>query len=408
MQKSYHATRPSRSAPSRFSGNRQNNSYRRQGSGGGGGRRKPAYIDINKFINKAATAEETTVYNATHSFADFGFVEQLQTNLTNNKYVTPTAIQDQAIKPAMEGRDIVGLANTGTGKTAAFVLPIIHRLSKNPGRNTVLVITPTRELAHQVEGEFKLFSTGMRLYSAVCVGGESLPRQRAQLGRGVHVVVGTPGRLKDLLQQRVLQLDNIKTLVLDEADQMLDMGFLPDIRFLLSHLPEKRQIMCFSATMNDGVKSLLAGLLSDPVILSLRTRETAEHIAQDVVYVQNKDDKFAKLKELIADPQYERILVFGEMKFGVQRLADALNQDGFSAEAIHGNKSQSQRLRALRSFAQNRVQILCATDVAARGLDIPDVNLVINFDRPNDYQTYVHRIGRTGRAGKAGMALTFV
>jgi superfamily II DNA/RNA helicase len=308
----------------------------------------------------------------------------------------------------MEGRDVIGLANTGTGKTAAFVLPIIQRLKAVQGQKAVLIMAPTRELAVQIDEQFRLFANNMNLYSALCVGGVNMQKQIRDLRRRPQVIIGTPGRLKDLMRQRVLKLEFVTTLVLDEADRMLDMGFLPDIKDIISELPEERQSLCFSATITPQIQGLLDNMLKDPVTVSVRTRETSEHIEQDVVKARSKDEKVRILNELLNDEEFEKVLVFGETKFGVQKLADSLTKAGLPAEAIHGNKSQPQRQRALRNFRDGKVGILVATDVAARGLDIPNVSHVINFDQPNNYEDYVHRIGRTGRAGKTGKALTFI
>lgn len=370
--------------------------------------RGKAYIDPQKFINKAVDKIDMVEFVPIHKFSDFGFVADLQKNIESKGLTQPTAIQDGAIKPVMEGRDVIGLANTGTGKTAAFVLPIIHRLKTNPDQKTVLIMAPTRELAVQIDEQFRIFAFGMRLYSALCVGGVNIQAQIRNLRRRPQVIIGTPGRLKDLMQQRELKLQFVTTLVLDEADRMLDMGFLPDIKAIIAELPAKRQSLCFSATITPQIQYLLDSMLNDPVTVSVRTRETSEHIEQDVIKASSKEEKVAILNDLLKKEHFEKVLVFGETKYGVQRLADNLTKAGLPAEAIHGNKSQPQRQRALKAFKDGKVGILVATDVAARGLDIPNVSHVINFDQPNNYEDYVHRIGRTGRAGKRGHALTFI
>lgn len=370
--------------------------------------RGKAYIDPQKFINKAIDKVDMVEFVPIHKFSDFGFVMDLQKNIESKGLIQPTAIQDGAIKPVMEGRDVIGLANTGTGKTAAFVLPIIHRLKTNPDQKTVLIMAPTRELALQIDEQFRMFAFNMRLYSALCVGGVNIQAQIRNLRRRPQVIIGTPGRLKDLMQQGELKLQFVTTLVLDEADRMLDMGFLPDIKTIIAELPEKRQSLCFSATITPQIQYLLDSMLNDPVTVSVRTRETSEHIEQDVVRARSKEDKIQILNDLLRKEDFEKVLVFGETKYGVQRLADSLTKAGMPAEAIHGNKSQPQRQRALKAFKDGKVGILVATDVAARGLDIPNVSHVINFDQPNNYEDYIHRIGRTGRAGKRGKALTFI
>ncbi len=371
-------------------------------------KRQGAYIDPQKFINKAVAVHDEEVYESKHKFADFALTDALKRNIAAKGYETPTPIQDQSIPAVLEGKDLIGLANTGTGKTAAFILPIINHLQKEGGRGQALIMAPTRELAVQIDEEFRAFAQGLRLYSAICVGGANMQRQIQTLARHPQVVIGTPGRLKDLVQQRALKLGSTNILVLDEADRMLDMGFIKDIQFLIDQLPKERQSLCFSATINPPIERLINTMLIDPVTVSVRTTETSDHVEQDIVRANGKEEKLAVLIDLLAKPEFEKVLIFGETKHGVQKLADSLTQKGFRAEAIHGNKSQPQRQRALQAFKKNQVQFLVATDVAARGLDIPNVSHVINFDQPNTYEDYVHRIGRTGRAGNRGNALTFV
>jgi ATP-dependent RNA helicase RhlE len=376
----------------------------RRSSNRGGG----TYIDPQKFVNKAVAPAEEIIYEPKNMFADFPLSDAIKRNIEQAGYIKPTAIQDGAIPAIVEGRDIIGLANTGTGKTAAFVIPMLERIKDTQNRPAVLIMAPTRELAYQIDDEFRKFSRGMRLYSSLIVGGMNIARQISDVKRGPHVIIGTPGRLKDLVKRGVLKLHDVEIVVLDEADQMLDMGFINDIRFLIGELPEKRQSLCFSATINPEVQRLLSGLLVDPVTVSVRTAETSEHVEQDVVRADNKEHKIEVLQDLLGKPGFDKVLIFGQTKWGVQRLAETLSKNGFPAEAIHGNKTQPQRKRALQNFKDDRVKVLVATDVAARGLDIPNVSHVINFDQPNTYQDYVHRIGRTGRGGKRGSALTFV
>lgn len=376
--------------------------------GGNRGKRRGAYIDPNKFINKATAVAEQVVYDAKHTFPDFALASQLQRNIAARGYLNPTPIQDQAIPPVLEGRDLVGLANTGTGKTAAFLLPILNKLNQTGKRESVLIMAPTRELAQQINDEFLVFSQHMHLFATVCVGGMNIGRQIAQLRRQPHIIIGTPGRLRDLYTQRCLNLSEVTTLVLDEADRMLDMGFITDIRFLVNELPKARQSLFFSATTSPETQNLIREFLNDPVTVSVRTSETSDHVEQNIIRAESKEHKVELLHEMLAKPEFEKVLIFGETKHGVQRLADSLTKVGHAAEAIHGNKSQPQRQRALAAFKNNQVKILVATDVAARGLDIPNVSHVINFDQPETYQDYIHRIGRTGRAGNQGNALTFV
>ncbi|HJP81536.1 MAG TPA: DEAD/DEAH box helicase [Candidatus Saccharimonadales bacterium] len=376
----------------------------------GGGKRGPAkkYIHPSKFINKAVSKAEEVPYEATHKFADFPFGSELHHNISKKGYVTPSAIQDQAIPHIIDGKDVIGLANTGTGKTAAFLLPIIERQSGIMLRPSVLIIAPTRELAQQIDEQFREFSRGLGLYSTLIVGGVNIDRQLRDLKRRPHFIIGTPGRIKDLIQRRALQLKNMTTLVLDEADRMLDMGFLPDIRQIVGEMPEERQTLFFSATITPEIAALTKDFLKDPVTVSVRTGETSDHIEQDIVETRDKNHKIEVLVNMLSDEAFEKVLVFGETKFGVQRLSDHLDNSGIPSVAIHGNKNQSQRQRALKQFKDERVRVMVATDVAARGLDIPNVTHVINFDTPQTYEDYVHRIGRTGRGGARGNAFTFI
>lgn len=378
------------------------------GNFGGGNRAGAKYIDPARFVNQAKPVAEEVIYEPTHKFVDFNFSPPLQRNIDAKGYVSPTPIQDQAIEPILAGRDLIGLANTGTGKTAAFLLPILQKLVEDQNSVRTLIMAPTRELAVQIDEEFRQFAQGLGLYSALCVGGVNIQPQIRQLQRGPHIVIGTPGRLKDLVQQNKLRLGGTDVLILDEADRMLDMGFIRDIRFLLDKLPKQRQSLCFSATITPEIKTLLAEILTDPITISVRTSETSEHVEQNVVEATSKEHKVEVLRDLLSQPEFDKVIVFGQTKHGVQRLAEKLTQSGIASEAIHGNKSQGQRQRALNDFKANKVRVLVATDVAARGLDIPNVSHVINFDQPNSYEDYIHRIGRTGRGGKRGHALTFV
>ena len=348
------------------------------------------------------------MYEATHKFIDFPFGAELQHNISKKGYETPSAIQDQAIPHIIEGRDVIGLANTGTGKTADFLLPIIERQSGIMLRPSVLVVAPTRELAQQIDEQFRDFSKGLGLYSTLVVGGMNIERQIRDLKRRPHLIIGTPGRLKDLIQRRAIQLKNMTTLVLDEADRMLDMGFLPDIRQIVNDMPRERQTLFFSATITPEISALVNDFLNDPVTVSVRTSETSEHVEQDIIEARDKSHKIELLTEMLEKDGYEKVLIFGETKFGVQRLSAHLDNSGIPSVAIHGNKNQSQRTKALKSFKDEKVKVLVATDVAARGLDIPNVSHVINFDTPQTYEDYIHRIGRTGRGGAKGRAHTFI
>ncbi|MDR1196878.1 MAG: DEAD/DEAH box helicase [Candidatus Nomurabacteria bacterium] len=396
----YRKSRPQRGGQ----GNRaRNNSGQRRPKKGRG-----AYIHPSKFVNQAKTVVTAEEYQATHNFADFPFAEAIQANIRSRGYKIPSAIQDQAIPHILAGEDIIGLANTGTGKTAAFLLPIVNRLYANRKTLSAIVLAPTRELAQQIDDQFRIFSRGMKLYSTLLVGGAPINRQIADLRRRPHIVIATPGRTMDLIKRKVLHLDGIEVLVLDEADRMLDMGFVGDIRTITSQTPENRQTLFFSATITPQVEQLTKEFLRNPRTISVRTADTSESVDQNVVEVDSKEEKMEKLLEMLGRDEFEKVLLFGETKYGVQRLSDKLNKQGINSVAIHGNKSQSQRKSALKSFKDNQSRVMVATDVAARGLDIPNVSHVINFDQPATYEDYVHRIGRTGRAGATGKALTFV
>lgn len=398
----------------RPSGNRPNNNrpgINRGRNGGNSSRRGPMkkYINPSKFINHATAKIDEVPYVSENKFTDFSFNSKLVDNISKKGYESTTSIQDQAMKHITEGKDLIGLANTGTGKTAAFLLPIInHQIGQNISP-TVLIIEPTRELAQQVDEEFRDFSQGLGLYSALIVGGVPADRQIRELKRRPNFIIGTPGRLKDMINRRFIRLDAIDTLVLDEADRMLDMGFLPDIRSIVGQTPENRQTLLFSATTTPEIMGIISNFTKNPVTVSVRTSETNEHIEQDVIEARDKSHKIELLTEMLKNEgSYDKVLIFGETKFGVQRLSDHLDNSGISAIAIHGNKNQSQRQRALKQFKDGKVRVMVATDVAARGLDIPNVSHVINFDTPQTYEDYIHRIGRTGRAGAAGHAHTFI
>jgi superfamily II DNA/RNA helicase len=379
----------------------------RGGHSRGRGGSRGADIDISRFISKAQPAEEAAPYIPKHAFADFQINDRIKRNLADKGYLTPTPIQDQAIPAVLLGRDIVGLANTGTGKTGAFLIPLIERVLSNP-QTRVLIMAPTRELAVQINEEFRAFARTLSMQAAICVGGAGINAQMAVLRRHPVFVIGTPGRLKDLEERRALDFSQFDTVVLDEADRMLDMGFIADMRFILSKMPAKRHTLFFSATMGREIERLISEFLTDPVMVSVRTRDTAATIDQDVIRVGAGQNKFEILVDLLQSPDMSKVLVFGRTKYGVERLGRDLVRRGVKAEAIHGDKTHGRRLKALDLFKKDHVQVLVATDVAARGLDISGVSHVINFDLPQTYEDYVHRIGRTGRAGKVGKALTFV
>lgn len=365
-------------------------------------------IDVSKFINKTVvSAEPVKEYVPQNLFADFALDESLKKNVARKGYTKPTPIQDQSIPLILEGKDLVGIANTGTGKTAAFLLPLLHKVLKNRSEK-VLILAPTRELAQQIKEEFIMFASGLGLTAALCIGGANIMTQIKDLRRNVNFIIGTPGRIKDLIQRRVLNLSICHNVVLDEADRMLDMGFIPDIRLIFSNIPQVRQTLFFSATLPREVEGMINDFLKNPERISVKVRDTAATIHQDVIRIEGGRQRVDVLEDLLVQKEFQKVLVFGRTKHGVEKLSKYLNSKGFKAASIHGNKTQNRRQAALNDFKANRVQVLIATDVAARGLDIADVSHVINYDLPATYDDYIHRIGRTGRADKAGIALTFV
>jgi ATP-dependent RNA helicase RhlE len=363
-------------------------------------------IDPSRFINKAVVTTQEETFVPQNRFADFSLNQRLLANIVAKGYDTPTRIQDKVIPYIQKGADVVGIANTGTGKTGAFLIPLIEKVIKNP-KEKILILAPTRELALQINEEFKTFIRGIKMYSACCVGGASIYTQIHELKYNNEFVIGTPGRVKDLIQRGFLKLSFFTTIVLDEADRMLDMGFINDTRAIISLMPKVRHTLFFSATMGKEVESLIREFLRNPVIVLAKTAETPESIEQDVIRV-GASDKVAILQNLLVKEEFQKILIFGRTKFSVERLSKTLRARGFSVESIHGNKTHGKRQRALEDFKKDIVKILVATDIAARGLDIPEVSHVINFDVPATYEDYIHRIGRTGRANKRGKALTFV
>ncbi len=346
------------------------------------------------------------------TFEHFGLAAPILKALVEEGYVTPTPIQEKAIPDVMKGRDLQGIAQTGTGKTAAFALPILHRLAASERRPAprgarVLVLSPTRELASQIAESFKSYGRHLRLAVTVVFGGVPIGRQQRALSGGVDVLVATPGRLLDLIDQRSLTLQGVEILVLDEADQMLDLGFIHALRRIVTLVPKKRQTLFFSATMPNAIETLSAQFISDPVKVSVApVATTAERVDQQVMFVST-GDKPALLKAVLSGEGVDRALVFTRTKHGADRVVTQLSRVGIASAAIHGNKSQGQRERALADFKAGKTRVLIATDIAARGIDVEAVSHVVNFDLPNVPESYVHRIGRTARAGATGQAISF-
>ncbi|KKU47167.1 MAG: DEAD/DEAH box helicase domain protein [Candidatus Woesebacteria bacterium GW2011_GWF2_46_8] len=348
-----------------------------------------------------------STYSPKNRFEDFAISAQLKKNIADKRYLAPTPIQDQVIPAILEGSDIIGIANTGTGKTAAFLIPLIEKGYKDRGQK-VLIITPTRELALQIGEELYGFSYGLGINKALCIGGMNEKKQRYELSSNPNFVIGTPGRLREFIQDGALAISKFNNIVIDEADRMVDIGFIADIKYFISRLPQARQSLFFSATIPPKVKLILGSFVRNPITISVKVKESIENIKQDIIKVTDSQGKVDQLENILSQEGFNKVLIFGRTKWGVQKLSNELARRGFRAGAIHGNKSQNQRQRVLNDFKNSRISILLATDVASRGLDIEDVSHVINYDLPNTFEDYIHRIGRTGRANKKGVALTFV
>ena len=346
-------------------------------------------------------------------FSDFHLLPAIEQAISEQGYDKPTPIQQRAIPPGLEGLDVLGIAQTGTGKTAAFALPILNRLGQDPtqasGRRhtRVLVLAPTRELAAQIGESFRDYGRHLHLKSAVIFGGVGQKPQEDEVRRGLDILVACPGRLLDLMNQGIVNLGSVEHLVLDEADRMLDMGFLPDIRRIVSKVPKDRQTMFFSATMPEEINRLASDMLRDPVTVEVTPVATAAETVEQFLVAVSKDDKVGLLESLVKQTS-GRVLVFTRTKHGADRVVRKLDKGDVAAAAIHGDKSQGARTKALEGFRKGTIPVLVASDIAARGLDIDEIRLVVNYDIPGDPDTYVHRIGRTGRAGATGRAITFV
>lgn len=399
----YHSNKPHRNNR-KFRGhgnnNSQNQNFRRNNQ-------KITKLDSNLFIQKAVHQTEQEAYVSSNQISNLPINEKLKRNIAERGYTSLTEIQDKSILSILEGRDLIGIANTGTGKTAAFLIPLINK-SERFRNERALIVAPTRELANQIMDEFKIFARGMDLEAVLLIGGSNLHRQEIKLKHSPHYIIGTPGRIKDLVERNKLNLNMFQNVVLDEVDRMLDIGFIHDIKYLISRLPRKRQSLFFSATLDGKTRDILQNFVTDPITVSVKQQETSENIEQNIIKVTDRTQKVDTLHNLITQDGFDKVIIFGRTKWGIEKLSKTLIQRGFRAASIHGNKSQGQRQRALDGFKNGDIKILLATDVASRGLDIDDVTHVINYDQPASYEDYVHRIGRTGRAGKRGIALTFV
>jgi|TARA_B110000967_G_C18851079_1_gene544655 ATP-dependent RNA helicase RhlE len=399
--------------------NRTNSSSRNSGGekgrrpehkGGGSGRQKqgPSKLDPEKLVHKAVELEIKD-FRADRLFDEMPLSPRLKICLKEKGYERPSEIQDRTIEILLEDKDLLGIAKTGTGKTGAFLIPIIERLINVKRNSFALIVVPTRELAIQVEDEFRSMTKGLGMSSAVFIGGTNIRKDISQLRRDQQVIIGTPGRLLDLVDRRILDMKKFNTLVLDEFDRMLDMGFVHDVKRIIAEMKNRNHTMLFSATLDKKQQSLIDNILTDPAIVKVSTGAmTSDHINQEVIRLSPDVNKLNYLIDMLQGEEFEKVLIFDEAKHRVNRLCDKLKKAKFKADCIHGNKTQNARQNALEKFKKGNIQILVATDVAARGIDVSDVTHVINYVIPMTFDSYIHRIGRTGRAGKLGKAFTFV
>lgn len=349
------------------------------------------------------------LYVSAREIKDLPVDQDIVSNLLKKGYHTPTEIQDKSIEPILNGNDLIGLAQTGTGKTGAFLVPLIHQLLGQKPAFQLLIITPTRELAVQIDQEFKSIAAGLSLFSECLIGGTEVRKDMIKLRRPCHAIIGTPGRISDMVRQRALRPEHFSTLVLDEFDRLLDMGFLADIFKLVDAMPNRKQTILFSATEDKGQMISINKLLKNPVEVKLKNgNNPGENIEQKTIRVKENENKMDLLLNLLKDPDFEKVLIFADTKRWVGKICKGLKKAGVKADEIHGDKSQTYRISALKAFKNEIVKVLVATDVAARGLDINNVSHVINFQQPQSMDSYIHRIGRTGRAGKTGKAVTFI
>lgn len=365
-----------------------------------------AYIHPSKFIQRAKPLSKE-VYFPEHSFQDFAIDSLIKRNLLAMGYNDPSPIQDQAIPHGLAGKDIVGIANTGTGKSAAFAIPVLQRLITEQTSKGI-ILAPTRELAEQIEQQCRLIGKGSRLDGALLIGGTSMGPQLKDLQYNPRIIIGTPGRIKDHLERGSLNISDCNLVVLDEVDRMLDMGFVHDIIQILNHTSPKRQSFYFSATLDTRVRGIIDRFSENAVHVSVKSGDTSDNVDQNIVSFAGAENKIDKLHNILIQEGTTKTIVFDDTHRSVEKLSKELTARGFLADSIHGGKSQPQRQRVMRRFKSSEVTVLVATDVAARGLDVPDITHVINYSLPQSYDDYVHRIGRTGRAGSIGYALTFI
>lgn len=389
--------KPARTNHTRPSGQQRNNTS------------KKSTLNPNLLIQQAEAPSIKAITVET-LFEEMQLQPQLKANIQKMGFVSPTEIQDKTFDKLVEGANLIGIANTGTGKTGAFLIPILENLLRNnDDRFQSLIIVPTRELALQVYDEFKKLSEGLKLRAACYIGGTNVEKDVRSLNNYFDLIIGTPGRLLDLRNRGSLKTNRFEVLVLDEFDKMLDMGFIRDIRELISGMKQRKQTLLFSATKDPKQQTIINEIVKNPFIAEIHSGDqSSKNVEQDIIRVEEGQDKFKLLLDLLENPDFDRVILFTETKHLANRLAKKLNGAGVKSDQIHGNKSQNYRVNALEKFKNGTIRVLVATDVAARGIDISNVSLVVNYQLPKDFDTYIHRVGRTGRAGKTGMAYTFV
>lgn len=364
-------------------------------------------ISHSRYISSASSAEKIEKYIPQNNFYEFGLDIVLTQNISDVGYVNPTKIQDLSIPEILKGKDLLGIASTGSGKTAAFLIPMINKALEDQ-KTKILIICPTRELANQISIEFKKFAKGTSLQIVLVMGGKNINQQIRLLNQRPQFVVATPGRLMDVEKRRKIDLGTFNTVVLDEVDRMLDMGFVNDIKMLIAKLAPKRQSLFFSATLSPKEESIASSILNTPVRIETQKQSPLKTINQDIVKVRNRDHKLEVLRGLLKKSEFHKVLVFSRTKREAETISKELRKTGVRVGSLHGNKSQNARSKVLGKFRRDEIDVLIATDVASRGIDVPNISHVINFDEPANYNDYIHRIGRTGRIGKKGSALTFV
>ena len=386
---------------------KSNRRYSQSRNRGRGYNAKKNTISIDKLIAKAVDTKPVNMFVDDYEYSQFQITKVLKSNAYDHGYSNPTKIQYKAIPEILNGKDILGVATTGSGKTAAFLIPLIDKVVRDNG-NRVLIIVPTRELAMQIQDEFKVFSRNTSVRSVLIMGGNSIKTQINILKSNPQFVIATPGRLKDLTNRGVINLATINNIVLDEVDRMLDMGFIHDIKFLVSKLSKDRQSLFFSATLDKKSEEIANSLLYNPVRIEIETQGPGKNVDQDVVRLEKGQSKFDVLVELLKKDSLDKVLIFTSTKWGADKLSKSLQLKDVYIESLHGGKRQNKRSRIIERFKNGKTDVLVATDVASRGLDVDNISHVINYDMPQCYDDYIHRIGRTGRAGKKGFALTFV